>query len=40
MFQYEHLTNIHKKAIIGNFVRKCCGEYIVYAYDDFQPDYI
>ena len=44
MFQYEYLTNIHKKAIIGNLVKKYCGkfytEYNFYAYDEFQPESI
>ena len=39
MFQDEHLTNIHKKAIIVNSIKKCYGKfitkYIIYAYDDF-----
>ena len=39
MFQDENLTNILKKAIIGNSI-KCCGKfntkYIIYAYDDFR----
>ena len=44
MFQDEHLTNIHKKAIIGNLIKKYCGkfytEYNIYAYDEFQPESI
>ena len=38
MFQDEHLTNIHKKTIIGNSIKQCCGfntKYIIDAYDDF-----
>ena len=27
MFQDEHLTNIHKKAIIGNLIKKYCGKF-------------
>ena len=44
MFQDEHPTNVHEKAIIGNFMKKCCGkfytEYIIYAYGKFQPESI
>ena len=44
MFQDEHLTNIHKKAIIGNLIKRYCGkfytEYNIYAYDEFQPESI
>ena len=44
MFQDEHPTNIHKKAIIGNLMKKYCGkfytEYNIYAYDEFQPESI
>ena len=44
MFQDEHPTNVHEKAIIGNFMKKCCGkfytEYIIYAYGEFQPESI
>ena len=44
MLQDEHLTNVHKKATIGNFIKKCFGkfytQYIIYAYDKFQPEFI
>ena len=44
MFQDENPTNVHKKAIIGNFIKICCGkfdiEYIIYAYDEFQLESI
>ena len=33
-----------KKATIGNFIKKCFGkfytQYIIYAYDKFQPEFI
>ena len=44
MFQYEYLKNIHKKANIGNLIKKYSGhfnsEYIIYAYDKFQLESI
>ena len=40
IFQYENLTNTHKKAIIvGNFMKSgnFNSEYIIHGYDEFQP---
>ena len=44
MFQYEYLKNIHKKATIGNVIKKCIVQFntkcIIYAYDEFRLESI